>query len=346
MPEFHSLTVERVERLTDAAVVVTFLVPDQLKEKYRSLPGQYITLKTTLNEVELRRSYSLCSAPASGVLSVGIKEVPGGKFSGFVNRSLREGDQIEVGTPEGRFVFTEKEMNEPLMAIAAGSGITPIMSILEAAFAQEKPAPFLLLYGNKTPEKTLFKSALEALEAAYAPLLKIQWFYSEVNESNFSNGRIDSEKIGVAMDSFGSKPKKIYLCGPESLLTSSQSFLLEKGFSKEAIAFELFTASTEINDVEPQAEGGEIILTCDEVQHTLEIQPGKTILDLALQAKIDVPYSCQGGVCSSCIAKITHGKATMLSNQILTDSEVNDGLVLTCQAIPESAHVEVDYDDV
>ena len=133
MPEFHSLTVERVERLTDDAVVVTFLVPDQLKEKYRSLPGQYITLKTTLNEVELRRSYSLCSAPASGVLSVGIKEVPGGKFSGFVNRSLREGDQIDVGTPEGRFVFTEKEMNEPLMAIAAGSGITPIMSILEAA---------------------------------------------------------------------------------------------------------------------------------------------------------------------------------------------------------------------
>lgn len=346
MSEFHSFPVYRIERLTDSAVVLTFIVPEQLKDKYLSLPGQYITLKTTLNEVELRRSYSLCSAPCPGILRIGIKEVPGGKFSSFVNQTLREGDKLEIGTPEGRFVLTEEEFNTPLMAIAAGSGITPIMSILEAAFAQENPGPFLLLYSNKSPEKTLFKSALELLEEKYAPLLKIHWFYTEPTDSNIPKNRIDSQSIHEALTSFKSTVRKIFICGPESLIASSQALLLNSGFSKKAIAFELFTPLQEKIEIESKSNSGTLILTCDGVKHTLEILPGKTILDLALQAKIDVPYSCQGGVCSSCIAKITHGKATMVTNQILTDAEVNEGLVLTCQAIPESSKIVVDYDDV
>ena len=346
MAKFYTLKVINVARLTSHSVVISFAIPDALADAFSFQAGQYVTLKTIIAGTEIRRSYSLCSAPNKSVLKVGIKQIENGVFSTYANQSLKVGDSIEVSTPEGRFIYTEKEYNTPVMSVVAGSGITPIMSILEKALRHENPQPFVLVYGNKSPEKTMFYETLKNLEKQYASILKIHWLYSAASHEPNNNQRINETTLATALEASSILPTKFYLCGPEALIELTKDFLLRRGIHQENIAYELFTSSAKATDVETSIQSGKLELTCDGVLHRLELQSGKTLLDIALQAKIDVPYSCQGGVCSSCIAKVTQGHANMLSNQILTDSEVADGLVLTCQAVAQSSNIAVDYDDV
>jgi len=346
MPPFNKLRVFAINRITPMSVAVSFEVPDSLKETYSYKAGQYIALETSIKEKIVRRSYSICSESNSGRLEVGIKEVPNGVFSSYVNKSLIVGDTIKVGTPEGRFVYSPSRSKGPIVGVAAGSGITPVFSILKSVIASDSKNTFILVYGNKTVEETMFYDELKDLEKTHPKQLKIHWVFSQSNLEGANFGRIDGSIINYVLNQQVQTPKSFYLCGPEPMIHLASDLLKEKGFLEEQIHFELFTTRTDKMLVESRAEKGTFNLICDSVSHTLDLVPGKTLLDIALSAKLDVPYSCQGGVCCSCIARITEGKASMEANQILTDTEINEGLILTCQAVAQSKQISVDYDDV
>ena len=347
MYTFHSLKVSAIDRLTDKSVIVSLGVPKNLTTSFVFEAGQYISLEATIDETLVRRSYSICSSPQSGNLQVGIKEVPGGVFSTYVNQSLSVGDEFKVGIPEGRFTIKESRQAEKFVGIAAGSGITPIMSLLKSVLLNDHDTSFVLLYGNKSPEETMFYDELLSLEKKYPDRFKINWVFSQSNHENSHFGRIDPSLINYLIRQIETPSNAtFYLCGPEAMINMSTEELLEKGISKENLFFELFSSNTNKAKVTEAVKKGLLSLTCDEVTHSLELIPGKTLLDIALQAKLDVPYSCQGGVCSTCIAKVTQGKAGMESNQVLTDEEVEEGLVLSCQAIAQTEHISINYDDV
>ena len=346
MSRLNTLIVGAVERLTSQSVVISLDVNNDLSSSYAYLAGQYISLELEINGNKVRRSYSICSSPISGLLQVGIKEVPNGIFSTYVNRKIKKGDEIKAGIPEGRFIFDSKNNSIPIMAVAAGSGITPIMSILRSFLDSTSDTPFTHIYGNKTPEKTMFYNELKSLEGRF-DALKIHWSFSEEKIDVAEFGRIDSAFLNyVLKNEPKSYPKLIYLCGPEKLIDSSKQFFLEKGFNENDILFELFTSSIQIPQQKNYVEEGLLNIKCDDVTHQLTLDQNKTLLEIALNEKIDVPYSCQGGVCSSCIARVTEGKVDMSNNQILTDEEINEGLILSCQAIPKSKKITIDFDDV
>ena len=346
MPSFNKLRVSSITRITPMSVVVSFEVTNSLKEAYFYKSGQYITLETTIKEKIVRRSYSICSESSSGKLEIGIKEVPNGLFSSYINKSLIVGETIKVGTPEGRFVYSPSSSKEPIIGVAAGSGITPVFSILKSVIAADSENTFVLIYGNKTVEETMFYEELKDLEKIHSEQLKVHWVFSKSNLESTTFGRIDASIINYVLNQQAQMPKAFYLCGPEPMIHLVSNQLKEKGITKEHIHFELFTASTDKVLLESKVENGTFGLTYDSVSHTLDLVPGKTLLDIALLAKLDVPYSCQGGVCCSCIARVTLGKASMESNQILSDTEINEGLILTCQAVAQSERISVDYDDV
>ena len=346
MSRLYTLIVGAVERLTPQSVVISIDIPNHLSSSYVYLPGQYITLELEINGQTVRRSYSICSSPNSGLLQVGIKEVPNGIFSTYVNRKIKKGDEIKAGKPEGRFIFDPKNNSIPIMAIAAGSGITPIMSIIRSFLDSSPNIPFTLIYGNKTPEKTMFYDELKNLDDRFETL-KIYWFFSEEKIDGAEFGRIDSAFFNYTLkNSSNSYPKLLYLCGPEKLIGYSKQFFLEKGFDEDNILFELFTSSIQGSQKNNDIEEGLLNIKYDDITHELMLNQNKTLLEIALNAKIDVPYSCQGGVCSSCIARVTEGKVDMTNNQILTDEEIQEGLILSCQAIPKSNKIKIDFDDV
>lgn len=346
MPSFHALKVAQIKPSAKDAVVISFEVPEPLKDSFSYLPGQYISLETEIDGVSVRRSYSLCSSPEEDLLRVGVKKVKQGVFSSFVNESLKAGKTLDVSLPEGRFIYDSKKYGKPLLAVAAGSGITPIFSILKAFLKQNNPASFTLIYGNKSPEQAMFYKELKELETKYPEQLKIHWVFSQTSHNGALFGRITPSVINFVLNEEKTLPEHAFLCGPEPLILSTSEQLQRKGVVAENIHFELFTASSEQKEIENKITAGQLSITCDEVTHTIALAPDKTLLELALEARLEVPYSCQGGVCSSCIAKIKQGKATMLSNQILTDEEIEQGLILSCQAVAESEHIHLDYDDI
>ena len=346
MSRLNTLIVGAVERLTSQSVVISLDVNNDLSPSYAYLPGQYISLELEINGNKVRRSYSICSSPTSGLLQVGIKEVPNGIFSTYVNRKIKKGDEIKAGIPEGRFIFDSKNNSIPIMAVAAGSGITPIMSILRSFLDSTSNTPFTLIYGNKTPEKTMFYDELKSLEDRFEAF-KIYWSFSEKKIDGAEFGRIDSAFLNYVLNNDpNSYPRLVYLCGPEKLIDYSKQFFLEKGFNENDILFELFTSSVQISQQKNYIEEGLLNIKYDDVTHKLTLDQNKTLLEMALDEKIDVPYSCQGGVCSSCIARVTEGKVDMRNNQILTDEEIDEGLILSCQAIPKSKKITIDFDDV
>ena len=345
MPEMYPLVVSKISRNTPNAVLISFEVPEAEKERFRFEAGQYLTLETKINEKSVRRSYSICSGVDEG-LQVGIKEVPEGVFSTYANRSLHENDHMMVAPPDGRFRYVSSDQAQTLVGFAAGSGITPVMSILKTALLDHPENRFHLVYGNKTPEDTMFYNELKNLEKASIGRLSIQWVFSRANVEGSLFGRVEANVIKNALNQLGETGNKFYLCGPESMIETTSDILYSNGVEKEAILFELFTASSKTEKIEGKAEGGSLEITYDELTHKIENTEGKSVLDAALQNQLDVPYSCQGGVCSSCIARVKSGTAEMTNNQILTDEEVEQGLILTCQAHATSSHLAVDYDDV
>ena len=346
MPEMYPLVISKITKNTRKSVLISFEVPEAEKERFRFEAGQYLTLETKINEKLVRRSYSICSGIEEG-LQVGIKEVPEGTFSTFANQSLHEDDVMMVAPPEGRFQYLSCSKAQTLVGFAAGSGITPVMSIIKTALLDHPENSFYLVYGNKTPEDTMFYNELKDLENAFRGRLSIQWVFSRANVEGSLFGRVETDVINGTLKLLEGNVDKFFLCGPEKMSETASDILYSNGVKKESVLFELFTSSTKTKEIEVKTEGGgSLEITYDELTHKIENIDGKSVLDAALQNQLDVPYSCQGGVCSSCMARIKSGTAVMATNQILTDEEVEEGLILTCQAHATSSHLAVDYDDV
>lgn len=341
----HPLVISKITKNTPNAVLISFEVSDEEKERFRFEAGQYLTLEANINKNLVRRSYSICSAEDEG-LQVGIKEVPEGIFSTYANRSLGEKERLMVAPPEGRFRYKSKDEAQTLAAFAAGSGITPIMSILKTMLLDHPENRFHLVYGNKTPEDSMFYKELKALENTFEGRLTIQWVFSRANVDGSLFGRIEPGVVKNALKQMEKIADKFYLCGPEKMIEKVSNTLTASGVEKADVLFELFTSSSEVEEINGENKTASIEIIYDELTHKIENTAGKSVLEAALQNKLDVPYSCQGGVCSSCIARIKSGSAAMASNQILTDQEIEEGLILTCQAHPASDHLVVDYDDV
>jgi ring-1,2-phenylacetyl-CoA epoxidase subunit PaaE len=349
MARFHTLKIQSIVRQTEKAVSITFDVPTNLSAEFNFKAGQYITLKAVINETEIRRDYSLSSSPKSGDLTVTIKEIEGGVFSTYANKSLNIGDSLEVGMPNGRFIYeSQSEDIKSIVAFAAGSGITPIMSIARTVLETGNDN-VVLIYGNKSPEKTIFYKEILELQSAYLNRFKVQFVYSESNNDGALFGRIDVSNINyVIKNTVQLEPSQLfYLCGPEEMIKTTTAILSEKGIREERILFELFTASNVVPENKSINKGeSEITMLVDDEETTLMMPQNQTILEAALANDIDAPYSCQGGVCSSCICRVTEGSAKMRQNNILTDNEVAEGLVLSCQAEPASSLLKVDFDDI
>lgn len=339
----YPLVISKVTKNTKSAVLISFEVPEAEKERFRFEAGQYLALETIINENSVRRSYSICSG-VNEALQVGIKEVDQGVFSTFANRSLSQNDRIMVAPPQGKFLYESSDKKQVLAAFAAGSGITPIMSILKTALLDHPENHFHLVYGNKTPEDTMFYNELKEMEQSFDGRLSIHWIFSRANVQGSIFGRIESGVVKNALKEMAAVAEKFYLCGPEKMIETVSETLIASGIEKNSVLFELFTSSSQEKNVEGKGSSLEIVY--DELTHKIEGTKGKSVLDAALQNKLDVPYSCQGGVCSSCIARVKSGTAEMVSNQILTDEEVEEGLILTCQAHATSSQLVVDYDDV
>jgi ring-1,2-phenylacetyl-CoA epoxidase subunit PaaE len=349
MAQFHTLKIQSIVRQTEKAVSITFDVPTNLSAEFNFKAGQYITLKAVINETEIRRDYSLSSSPKSGDLTVTIKEIEGGVFSTYANKSLNIGDSLEVGMPNGRFIYeSQSEDIKSIVAFAAGSGITPIMSIARTVLETGNDN-VVLIYGNKSPEKTIFYKEILKLQSTYLNRFKVQFVYSESNNDGALFGRIDVSNINyVIKNTVQLEPSQLfYLCGPEEMIKTTTAILSEKGIREERILFELFTASNVVPENKSINKGeSEITMLVDDEETTLMMPQNQTILEAALANDIDAPYSCQGGVCSSCICRVTEGSAKMRQNNILTDNEVAEGLVLSCQAEPASSLLKVDFDDI
>jgi ring-1,2-phenylacetyl-CoA epoxidase subunit PaaE len=345
--QFYDLVIHSVDRLTSKAVNVQLKIPSELTSVFQFVPGQYITINYTTQEgQELRRSYSLSNLPGQETLQLGIKELDkGALFSAIANRQLKAGEVLRVSAPEGRFTYTAPEGSK-VLALAAGSGITPVLSIARSLLETQERSSLLLLYGNTDASNVMYASVLQELQERFPERLTIKQIFSRKNDGDYF-GRIDkaiihqSTKASGGIDAFD----LAYLCGPEAMIHESKAVLSASGMPEASIRFELFTASSEVNEV--ATEGAvEITVQLDNQTYTVHGDANEFVLDLLLEEGIDAPYSCQGGTCSSCICKITEGSAAMERNQVLTDKEIEQGYLLSCQAKATSAKLSIDFDEV
>lgn len=351
MAQFYKLRILNITRETSKAVSITFDVPKDLRPVFKFKAGQYVTLKTALNNQEVRRDYSICASHKSEELKIAVKAIEGGTFSVHANSNLKIGDVIEVAPPNGRFIFEpDASKARTIAAFAAGSGITPIMSIAKTLLEEEPQSTFILVYGNKTPQDTIFFQELLDLKHKYLERFELHEVFSQSEKPNALFGRIEKSTVDfivmsqykhIDIDTF-------YICGPEGMIDNVKHVLTEHGIPEEHVLYELFKSSeTGISGVNSDVNGEtNITVIVDDENESFTMKQTDTILEATLAQDIDAPHSCKGGICSSCIARITEGSAKMRQNNILTDSEIAQGLVLTCQAEPITAAVVVDYDDV
>lgn len=354
---FHRLKICDVRPETPEAVSIAFVVPPELAETYRFDPGQHLTLRAMLNDVETRRSYSICTTPDDGDLRIVVKRQGGGLFSNWINAAARSGDSIDVMTPQGRFgMRPDATIARNNLAIAAGSGITPIMSILRSVLAREPKSRVVLLYGNRTAKSIIFKREFEALKDRYLARLSVHHVLSrERQELELFNGRIDAHKIEAVLKA--TLPPDlidhVFLCGPGDLIETSRSTLLRLGVIPERIHVEHFTvdgmpAPAPIRtERKSEAEAvARIEVRLNGLDHVVPVQAGETIVEAGLRHGLEMPYSCRGGMCCTCRAKLVSGQVKMDRNFSLEPWEMAAGYVLTCQSHPLTPRVAVDYDQV
>jgi ring-1,2-phenylacetyl-CoA epoxidase subunit PaaE len=349
MSAFLKFIISEVKRETPSAVSILFNVPEELKSDYKFVAGQYLNLKITLDGQEIRRAYSICSSPESGELRIAVKAIKNGVFSNFANSSLKAGDVIEIAKPEGKFLLQpQPAAQKTYAAFVSGSGITPVLSIIKSVMLSEPNSSFVLIYGNKTVEETLFHQELHDLHLKYVNRLFVHHIYSQEKVTNALSGRIDKSVVDFVLNNKYSQFNfdAFYLCGPEEMINTVSETLKSKNIPQSAIHFELFTTTTITKEVSNIGGHSQITIMVDDEETTFEMSQKQTILEAALKQGIDAPYSCQGGICSSCLARVTQGSAEMYKNAILTDKEIADGLVLTCQAHPTSDNIYIDFDDV
>lgn len=350
MSKFHKLKITKIKRETAAAVSITFNIPLEFTKQFYFIAGQYVTLKATINGTEVRRAYSICSSPNKDEITIAVKAIKDGTFSVYATKELQEGQEIEVAEPEGKFCLATKENNnKSYIAFAAGSGITPIMSMIKGVLENEPNSKFVLVYGNKNTFETIFFDELNELLTQYNNQFFIQYVFSKEQPEKSVFGRIDVANINYVLNNHADiKFDDVFVCGPETMIDVVKETLFAKGYPTENIHFELFTASTSKTENEVASLDGnsKITILLDDEETTFTMSQETNILDAALKEKLDAPYSCQGGICSSCLAKVTKGNAVMDKNTILSEDEVAEGLILTCQAHPTTAEIVIDYDDV
>jgi ring-1,2-phenylacetyl-CoA epoxidase subunit PaaE len=353
---FHALTIKDLRRETPDCVSIAFEIPEHLKDAFQFNQGQNITVRTTLNNQELRRSYSICSFPFDKELRVAVKQSVQGLFSTFANKQLKKGDILEVLPPTGRF-FTELNAanKKNYLAFAAGSGITPVISIIKTTLRAEPSSSFTLIYGNRNRSSIIFCEELEGLKNKYIERFNLIHILSrEATEAPLLSGRINPDKcasLGEKLVTF-TDMDEIFICGPEAMLFAVKNWLEQNGIDKKKIHFELFT--TPGQDKQPGVGSRELAVYPGQSGVTVKIDgrsidfdlafDGDVILNAACKQGADLPFSCKGGVCGTCRAKLMEGKVEMEVNYALEPEEVERGYILTCQSHPTTDRVIVDFD--
>jgi ring-1,2-phenylacetyl-CoA epoxidase subunit PaaE len=351
-PKFHRLRIREVRRETPECVSLAFDVPADLAADYRFVQGQHLNLRAVLDGEEARRSYSICSGVDDGELRVAIKKVPGGRFSVWANERLAAGDAIDVMTPEGRF-FTplDPAQAKHYVAFAAGSGITPVLSLARTALAREPRSRFTLVYGNRRLASTMFNEALCELKDRYLSRFVVYHVFSrEPQEVELFNGRIDAAKVRAFLDSLipAAGIDEAFVCGPASMIDEVEAALAAAGVPREHVHVERFgvpgQAAAAVDDAD--AAEARVTLVIDGVRREIDFHRGQhSILEAGRAAGIDLPFSCKGGMCSTCRAKLLDGEVRMAKNYALEPHEVAAGFVLTCQSYPLSGRVVISFDD-
>jgi ring-1,2-phenylacetyl-CoA epoxidase subunit PaaE len=352
-PRFHRLRVAEVRRETPECVSLKFELPAELADEYQFTQGQHVALRATLGGEELRRSYSVCSGRDDGELRVAVKKVAGGRFSVWANESLKPGDAIDVMTPEGRF-FTPlaPEHDKHYVAFVAGSGITPVLSLIRTTLAREPKSRFTLVYGNRRQASAMFHEALEDLKDRYLARFALYNVFSrEEQDIELFNGRLDGSKTRAFLSTLipADTIDEAFVCGPSTMIEVVEQALLEAGVPRAHVHVERFgvpgaAASAPIDDA--GAAQARIGIVIDGVRREIDFQPGQhSILDAGRAAGLDLPYSCKGGMCSTCRGKLLEGQVKMAKNYALEPYEVAAGFVLTCQSYPLSERVLISYDE-
>ncbi|MEO6985483.1 MAG: 1,2-phenylacetyl-CoA epoxidase subunit PaaE [Paralcaligenes sp.] len=357
MAEFYPLKVASVAKNTRDAVVVTFDVPAALDEKFVFRPGQYLTLRTDVDGEELRRSYSICAAPHDRQLRVAIKRMDDGSFSTWANTHLAPGIVLDVMPPDGHFTvdFSEEHRRE-YVAFAVGSGITPILSLVKTALRTEPGSRFTLFFGNRSSSSVLFREEIEDLKNSYMERFSLVYIMSrEIQDIDLFNGRLDGDKVTQLLSRWldPSTIDMAFVCGPQDMIESVIQALQDKGLNRAQIKFELFGSPKGPRALRtghearhaPGRQHCALTVIQDGVTRTLTIEKNKdSVLDSALAQGIELPYSCKGGVCSSCRCKVIEGEVDMDANFALEDYEVARGFVLCCQSFPVTDRLVIDFD--
>jgi ring-1,2-phenylacetyl-CoA epoxidase subunit PaaE len=364
-PTFHRLPVTALDRLTDDSLAITFGVPERLRDAYEFRAGQHLTVRRIDPDTgdDIRRSYSICSTPgellATGALRIGVKQLRGGAFSAFAAAHLAVGDEVEVMPPLGHFTTDfEPARARRYVGIAAGSGITPVLSLVATALATELGSTFTLLYGNRYARSVMFAEELSDLKDRWPARLQVVHVLSrEPGDAELLSGRIDAERLPRLLDVFApAEVDEWFLCGPYGMVLDARAVLAERGVAERVVHTELFHVPSQGESPVPRESpvagdgdggstgGAEVTIILDGRSSTFTMGRGERVLDAALRVRGELPYSCRGGVCSTCRARLVSGEVTMAQNWALEPEEMAAGYVLTCQSSPVTDKLVVDYD--
>jgi ring-1,2-phenylacetyl-CoA epoxidase subunit PaaE len=355
MSRFHSLTISDIRRETRDSVSIQFIVPDALREAFAFLPGQYLTLRTAIDGEDVRRSYSICSGRGDGTLRIGVRKVNGGAMSSYLNDTLRIGDKLDVMPPQGRFVLGSAAAPRDILGIAAGSGITPVLSIMRTLLAEEPDSRFTLIYGNQRSNTVMFAEEIEDLKNRHLGRLSVVHLLSrEAQDIALLSGRITAEKLaalGAGVVDLASADAA-FLCGPEGMINDSRAALIAEGMEAAAIHSELFTPSaprksrpiTSDATAQPIAD---ITVTLDgRAQSFALLGSDASLIEAAAREGIDLPFSCAGGMCCTCRCKIEDGSVELAVNYSLEPWEIEAGFTLACQARPKGKTLSLNFDSL
>lgn len=363
---FHALLVKEIRQETPECVSVVFAIPEPLQDRFNFMQGQSLTMRARINDREVRRTYSICSSPLENEVRVAVKKVEGGLFSQFINDRLKVGDMLEVMEPVGKFnTRLHPGQKKNYLAIAAGSGITPVISLIKATLATEPESHFTLLYGNRTKSSIIFFEELEAIKNKFLHRFSLVNILSrERTDAAINNGRINIEKLKELSKVIDyAITDEVFICGPQEMIFLAKEFLEQKGIDRKNIHFELFTTpgenqpTSEINPFannDPEIRKQKPVSSEAESKVTIRLDgrsfdfplgfDDEPILDAALKLGADLPYACKGGVCCTCKAKLLEGEVQMDVHWGLEDEEIQQGYILTCQSHPKTARVVIDFD--
>lgn len=355
-PRFHELEIAAVRNETPDAVAITFAIPDDLGDTFAFVPGQYLTLRADIGGQDMRRSYSICSPLSeAGRRTVGVKHIENGRFSGFA-QTLKKGDRVQVMPPQGRFTAQIGGAHDYLL-LAAGSGITPCLSIAKSVLAGEPESTVTLLYANRNSSSVMFLDDLNDLKDRYTGRFTLLHVLDEeIQEIEVMNGRLDAEKLETLASHGLIDPKSadaVYICGPEPMIRGASAAMAALGVDEDRIKFELFTPAADAAPApapKPKANGvahgAKVDIVLDGARRTIEVDAATdTILTAAEKSGLDIPYSCAGGMCCTCRCRIVEGEATMDQNFSLEPWEIEAGFTLACQSRPTGDRLVLDFDD-